>query len=364
MPVLDGNLEQQALLACCDSAHVRKRALDVLLNEIFFSISEDSTTRCQNLLKAEEILRSSFVDFIQVEHAKAKCQRMTTYSWLMTLILLKCGKEECIDIVPKIKEFDRILETLQKDRQNVKRDTFRYGIYVARESIKRVIQLTGKRDSRESLHLLINKCKNFLDGKLVRDEVTSLGKCLIDEGSWLDFHICLVFLQDLPKHYYYQDNPKPVILIQMLISEYRQRISSIRVKAFSRIYAWQFEILVYHIMLRLIKTTKNKAIIEQVLTGEHGCGGILTSWLEYKSKEIMDENAEFAMSHLEKLCQKAVFVTSPSVFKQFLADHCQGDENLVIEELSILYISSLYRNRILEILSETRTHELRKSTPM
>jgi hypothetical protein len=197
--MLHGNLEQLAMLACCSSPHVVKRALDALLNEIFLSISESSTIRYRNILRAEEILRASFLEFMEVDHLKAKCQRMTTYAWLITLVLLKCSKEEFVEITPKIKELDKILDTLQKDEQNFERNTFLYGIYLARESIRRIIQSYGKIDLRESLNRLIKKCEHFLNGKLEKTQVTNLGKALNEGVSWLDLHVSLVFLQDLPK---------------------------------------------------------------------------------------------------------------------------------------------------------------------
>ncbi len=196
---LDGNLEQLAMLACCSSPLVVKKALDALLNETFLSISDSSTTRYRNILKAEEILRASFSEFLEVDHLNAKCQRMTTYAWLIILVFLKCSKEECIEIKPDIKEFDKTLDILLKDKQNAERNSFRYGIYLAREGIKLIIQSCGKKDLRESLNRLTKKCENFLNGKLEKNEVVKLGKALNDGESWLDLHVCLVFLQDLPK---------------------------------------------------------------------------------------------------------------------------------------------------------------------
>jgi hypothetical protein len=196
-PVLGGNLEHLAMLACCSSPHVVKRALDALINEIFLSISNSSRIRCHNLLKAEKILRESFVNIMTVDNMKAKCHRMTTYSWIITLVLVKCSKEECIGILPKIKEFEsNTLDALQNDGEYSGRNTFRYGIYLARESIKRI---SGRKDSSESLHRSMKKCENLLNSKLEKDEVMKLGKAIHNGGSWMDLHVCLVFLQDLPK---------------------------------------------------------------------------------------------------------------------------------------------------------------------
>ena len=197
-PILDGNLDQLALLACCSSPHVVKRALDALLNEIFLSISDPSRIRCRNMLNAEKILRESFLDFLKVDHSKAKCHRMTTYGWLITFILLKCRKEELAEIkkiTPEIKKIDKSLDALLKE--NSERNTFRYGMYLAREGIKRIT--CGRKDANESLHRNIKKCESFLNSKMEKDEVAELGKVLNDADSWLDLHLCLVFLQDLPK---------------------------------------------------------------------------------------------------------------------------------------------------------------------
>jgi hypothetical protein len=195
-PILDGYLDQLAMLACCTSPHVVKRALDALLNEIFISISDSTRIRCRNILKAEEILRASFPESMKVDHFTAKSHRMTTYAWLITLVLLKHSKEECIEILPKLREFDKTLDTLQGDKEHSGRNTFRYGVYLARESIKRI---SGRKDTRESLYSSMKKCENLLNSKLEKNEVMKLGKAISDGGNWLDLHVCLVFLQDLPK---------------------------------------------------------------------------------------------------------------------------------------------------------------------
>ena len=200
-PVLNGNLYQIALLVCCNSPHVVKRALDALLNEIFLSISDFWRIRCYNYLQAEKVLRGSFSKFLELDHLEAKCQRMTTYAWLITLVLLKCSKEEFSEISPEIKVFDKTLDGLQKDKENSERNTFRYGIYLARESIKRIVhgQSCRRKDSGDSLIRNIQRCENFLDSNLEEKELVKLGKALSDGGSWQDLHVCLVFLQDLPK---------------------------------------------------------------------------------------------------------------------------------------------------------------------
>ncbi|XP_028411554.1 uncharacterized protein LOC114534200 [Dendronephthya gigantea] len=344
-PVLNGQLDQLAMLACCNSPRVVKRALDVLLNEIFLSISDSSETRCHNILEAEEILRSSFFEFLKVDRFKPKCHRMTTYAWLITLFLLKCDEKEFTKIQSKIKEFDRELSTLLNSKDNKDRNLFRYGLYLARESIERIIQSCKKPDRKESLILNIKKCKYFLNGELDKDEVMKLGRELSDANSWLDIHVCLVFMQDLPKFYQYQGDLRPVILLQMLIADYRERCGGKRLFTRVSTESWLFEVLVYRLMLRLVRTSKHKAIIDQVLTGEQGCGGVLGQLENDNSSKPSKD--EFVAKLHEKLCERVVFISTPQIIKQFLEDRC-------IEDLSILHLSSKYRYAILEILQESR----------
>lgn len=89
------------------------------------------------------------------------------------------------------------------------------------------------------------------------------------------------------------------------------------------------------------------AIIEQVLTGEQGCGGIFRSWNEVRSNTTKEEQP--VMKHLEELCQRVVFFAAPNNFKQFIENSCQDNEKQFIERLSILHLSSIYRDRIFEI---------------
>ena len=198
-PILNGKLDQLVLLASCNSPHVVKRALDALLNEIFLSISCFPRIRCYNILEAERILRESILKFLEFDHLKAKCQRMSTYAWLTTLVLLLCTKEDFIKITPEIKGFDKTLEVLLNDRDNSARSTFRYGIYLARESLKRIFQSCQGRDAKESLIRNVKKCKYLLNSNLEKSEVMKLGRELSSGVSWQDLHVCLVFLQDLPK---------------------------------------------------------------------------------------------------------------------------------------------------------------------
>ncbi|XP_028391604.1 uncharacterized protein LOC114516354 [Dendronephthya gigantea] len=356
-PTLGGRLDEMAMLACCSSPHVVKKALDTLLHEIFLSISDFSSVRCHNLLKAEEELRSSFLKFLEVDHDKAKTQRMTTYAWLVTFILLKCNDDEFNEIKPKIRAFDKVLEALQTDKEYSERNNFRYGIYLARESIRRIINSSEKKNLSESLKKNIKRCETTLNGQLEDREILKLSKSLAD-SNWLDLHVCLVFLQDLMKFYQFEGDKKPIILIQMLVGDYRKRCSATRVRTLLRNQKneqWLFEILVYHVTLRLIRTSTSKAIIEQVLAGHEGCGGILKTTNAIKS--ISKKNTELlALMHHEKLCQRAVFIADPKIFNQFLTDNCnaRGDEKPFIENLSTLQLTSSYKDKIFVILAESR----------
>lgn len=92
------------------------------------------------------------------------------------------------------------------------------------------------------------------------------------------------------------------------------------------------------------------AIIEQVLMGEQGCGGVLKGWIENKSKT--NKNPLYFMN-LENLCQRAIFVAKSSDFKQFITDNSEGNEKQFIEKLSIFHLSATYRDKVLEILTES-----------
>ena len=84
--------------------------------------------------------------------------------------------------------------------------------------------------------------------------------------------------------------------------------------------------------------------------GEQGCGGVLKGWIENKSKT--NKNPLYFMN-LEKLCQRAVFVAKSSDFKQFITDNSEGNEKQFIEKLSIFHLSATYRDKVLEILTES-----------
>ena len=194
--VLGGDLKLLALLACCDSSLVVRKALDSLLSEIFLSIGD--ATQSHSVLAAEQVLRESFTTIFMAEHHKAKTQRMTTYGWLLTLVLFQWNE---LDYqywaqLEEIGSFDRTLERHQRNRDFKERNLFRYGVVMARESIRRI---TGKRRAARDLakhHL--QKCESILNSVMKSKEILNLGSEM-DENSWLDLHICLVHLQELPK---------------------------------------------------------------------------------------------------------------------------------------------------------------------
>lgn len=89
------------------------------------------------------------------------------------------------------------------------------------------------------------------------------------------------------------------------------------------------------------------------MVGQQGCGGILKRTLFIQKKKPTEQ---LAIMLQEKLCQRAVFVSDPSIFNQFLTDNCnsRGDEKRFIEDLSILHISSSYKDKIFVISTESR----------
>ncbi len=89
------------------------------------------------------------------------------------------------------------------------------------------------------------------------------------------------------------------------------------------------------------------AIIDQVLTGAQGCGGVLRNWAQNKSKPTQD-------SYLEKLCQRAIFLATPNIFKHFIKCNCKGDGKQLIEDLSIVRLSSIYKEQVLDIYPQSR----------
>jgi serine/threonine protein kinase len=87
------------------------------------------------------------------------------------------------------------------------------------------------------------------------------------------------------------------------------------------------------------------------LTGDQGCGGILRSWIQNEYTTTKDDQ----LVNLKKLCERAVFVAKPSRFKQFITDICKGDGKMIMENLSVHHLSAIYRDKVLDIVPETRS---------
>ena len=201
MPINANHEKSLTILSTCSSSNVAKRALDALLNEIFLSVSNFPRNRCHKFMEAERILRESIISSIKVYHSKEKSRQITTYAWLITFVVLK-GLKLSFDMIEEVlKEFDRTLNSFLTDKDNNDRNTFRYGVYLARESIKRIIQSCGKNNASQSMRHSIEMCKHFLNSKLEKEDVKNLGKAIYEGGSWSDLHVCLIYLQDLPKVY-------------------------------------------------------------------------------------------------------------------------------------------------------------------
>ena len=194
-PVLGGDLKLLALLAYCDSSLVVRKALDSLLSEIFLSIGD--AMQSHSVLAAEQVLRESFATIFMEEHHKAKTQRMTTYGWLLTLVLFQWNELDCHSVqLEEIGKFDRTLDRLQRNRDFKERNLFRYGVVMARESIRRIT--AKRRAARDLAKHHLRKCESILNSVMESREILNLGSEM-DENSWLDLHICLVHLQELPK---------------------------------------------------------------------------------------------------------------------------------------------------------------------
>lgn len=352
IPIFGGHLNLLALLANCNSSHVVRKTLDNLLNEIFLSIGD--TTRCHNLLAAEQVLRESVETVLVEEHQKAKTQRITTYGWLITLVLLQWNELNCPkNQLHQIGKFDRTLDRLMSHRDNRERNLFRYGIVMARECIRRIT--AKKRDLRDIAQRHLKTCKNILHSAMEIREIESL-QISIDDNSWLDLHICLVHLQELPKLHQFKDDPKPVALIQKLITSYRMRYTArLRQRLTVSKCGWKFELLVYRVLLKLIRVPTCRAIIQQVLCGTPGCDGIRAYW----KPEYGLIRSTFASEYLRKLCRKAIFVNDPEARKEFANLVIDDNKVLMADELSVGHLSSVYRNRALHVSSSNSLAHIR-----
>ena len=88
-------------------------------------------------------------------------------------------------------------------------------------------------------------------------------------------------------------------------------------------------------------------ITEQLLIGEQGCGGIFSTWRENKSRTTKDS---VVMENLEKLCKRVAFYALPICFEQLISCNRESNERNFIEDLSLLWLTSKYKDRVLEIL--------------
>ena len=88
-------------------------------------------------------------------------------------------------------------------------------------------------------------------------------------------------------------------------------------------------------------------ITKQVLTGKQGCMGVFSCWQSRTTKDI------FITENIEKLCERAVFRAPTSFFEQLITRNCKGNMQDFIENLSILRLTSKYRDKVLEILPKS-----------
>ena len=86
--------------------------------------------------------------------------------------------------------------------------------------------------------------------------------------------------------------------------------------------------------------------------GEQGCGGVFRSWAENRLKTTKDP---LVIMNLQKLCKRAVFLATPYNFmnKHFITNNCIGNEEEFIEDLSILRILTINKDKVLEILPKS-----------
>ena len=95
-----------------------------------------------------------------------------------------------------------------------------------------------------------------------------------------------------------------------------------------------------------------KNILCLILCLPHGCGGIFRSWNEIRSKTMKEEQP--VRKHLEELCKKVFFYAAPNNTEQLVLNSSKGDTKQFIERLSILHLSSMYRDKIFEISQVSR----------
>ncbi|CAB4032617.1 tyrosine- kinase Fer isoform X1 [Paramuricea clavata] len=124
-----------------------------------------------------------------------------------------------------------------------------------------------------------------------------------------------------------------------------------RVKTIKSLGLMLDETLSWNEQMNAITTKVNRAIIDQVLTGEQGCRGVFRGWIDNRSNPTKDP---LVTTNLEKLCQRAVFVAPSYSFEPFVTDNCKGDEKSFIERLSIFHVSSTYKVKVLQIVLRSK----------
>ena len=80
-------------------------------------------------------------------------------------------------------------------------------------------------------------------------------------------------------------------------------------------------------------------------------------WTEKKSEADKDELASFTLRHIEELCRRAAFVAAPDNFERFIPENDNNNEERFIDELSRLHLSSIYKDKVFEISSESRVQQ-------
>ena len=80
-------------------------------------------------------------------------------------------------------------------------------------------------------------------------------------------------------------------------------------------------------------------------------------WTEKESGAGKDELAPLTVRHNEELCRRAAFVAAPDNFEQFLPENNNNNKERLIEELSRLHLSSIYKDKVFEIYSESRVQQ-------
>ena len=87
--------------------------------------------------------------------------------------------------------------------------------------------------------------------------------------------------------------------------------------------------------------------------GKQGCGGVFRNWAENRLKTTKDP---LVIMNVQKLCKKAVFRAKPYTFKRFITNNCIGNEEEFIEDLSILRLLTINKDKVLEILPKSDVH--------